>query len=144
MSARKRKKSKSSNYVISLDKIPDSKAKIKALGKVRSNFLGTQFTVYSEGRNPFKQSAKDQLSKPVRSELVTVIYETNLFGLDGPRKMTAILPAIRDKDERAEIKPTRVSCHFIKKYPSYINLVSGKGHYHGKVQVRSVYGFDFD
>lgn len=116
MSARKRKKSKSSNYVISLDKIPDTKAKVKAVGKVRSNFLGTHFTVYSEGRNPFKSAKKDGAAKPLRSELVSVVYDTNLFGLDGPRKMTAILPAVRDGDERAEIKPVREKDTIMERY----------------------------
>ncbi|CAG8545327.1 12616_t:CDS:2, partial [Ambispora leptoticha] len=85
LAARKRKKSKSSHYVITTDRLGDTIKHI--VGKVRSNFLGTAFTIYSQGRNPFK---REQISAdvPLREELGAVVYDPNILGFKGPRKMT--------------------------------------------------------
>lgn len=47
--ARKRKKSKTSNYLISIDPTDLSRGADGFLGKVRANLLGTSFTVYDNG-----------------------------------------------------------------------------------------------
>lgn len=43
-----------SNYVISMAKNEFSTRKNSFLGKVRSNFLGTEFILYDDGLNPKK------------------------------------------------------------------------------------------
>lgn len=58
------------------------------MGKVRSNFLGTEFFVYDTGDNP--KEAKS--TSNVRKELAVVQYESNLLGSKGPRKMRALIP----------------------------------------------------
>ncbi|RIA82286.1 Tub family-domain-containing protein [Glomus cerebriforme] len=78
LAARKRKKSKSSHYVITTDRLDVAKS---VVGKVRSNFLGTAFAIYSNGRNPFKREP-DLSDLPVREELGAVVY-VSLF----PRKI---------------------------------------------------------
>lgn len=60
------------------------------LGKVRSNFLGTEFYLYDDGENP--KSAKDQNS--IRREYGTIEYETNVLGSKGPRRMKVFLPMV--------------------------------------------------
>lgn len=58
------------------------------IGKVVSNFLGTEYTIYKSNE-----------------QVAAILYETNVFGLKGPRKMTIILP------------PVQESCHdLLKKY----------------------------
>lgn len=52
MSARKRKKSKSSNYVLSFDEEDTARFSSNFAGKVRANFLGTEFTAYDKGQKP--------------------------------------------------------------------------------------------
>ena len=52
MSARKRKKSKSSNYILSFDEEDTARFSANFAGKVRANFLGTEFTVYDKGQKP--------------------------------------------------------------------------------------------
>lgn len=52
LSARKRKKSKSSNYVLSFDEEDTARFSANFAGKVRANFLGTEFTVYDQGQKP--------------------------------------------------------------------------------------------
>ena len=89
-------------------------------GKLRSNFVGTEFTVYDKGVKPSEaetcvpytpsvaarsclrcaecdgcprvcsSSGVSQLA--ARCELGAVLYQYNVLGTRGPRKMTAIVP----------------------------------------------------
>jgi tubby-related protein 1 len=102
MTGKKRGGNKTSNYLISMDKQQLEKNSPFYLGKVRSNFLGTEFYIYDKGENP--EECKDL--KMVRKELAAVIYESNLLGARGPRKMRAIIPDIRkDTGQPYEWKP---------------------------------------
>ncbi|XP_061448155.1 tubby-related protein 2 isoform X2 [Rhineura floridana] len=104
MSGRKRKKSKTSNYLISLDPIDLSRDGENYIGKVRSNVLGTKFTVFDNGINPDKKTFVPETAQ-LRQELVAVCYETNVLGFRGPRKMTVIIPAMNSENERICIQP---------------------------------------
>ncbi|CAN8022533.1 unnamed protein product, partial [Ixodes persulcatus] len=99
LAARKRKKSATSNYLISVDPTDLSRAGQSFVGKLRSNLLGTAFTVYDAGENPKKNPGS------ARSEVAAIIYETNVLGFKGPRKMTVVLPAMTEDHKRAELKP---------------------------------------
>lgn len=90
MSGKKRSGCNTSNYLMGMDKNKLDRKSEGFLGKVRSNFLGTEFHVYDTGDNP--KEAKD-ISK-IRKELAIVIYESNLLGAKGPRKMRAMIPAV--------------------------------------------------
>nr|XP_014425771.1 tubby-related protein 3 [Pelodiscus sinensis] len=104
MSGRKRKKSKTSNYLISLDPIDLSRDGDGFIGKVRSNMLGTRFTVFDNGANPEKKPFVPE-SAPIRQELAAICYETNVLGFRGPRKMTVIIPGMNADNERISIRP---------------------------------------
>merc|ERR1719161_339664 len=52
MSAKKQKKNKTSNYLISMSRSDMTKQHDAFLGKLRSNFLGLEFTAYGAGMNP--------------------------------------------------------------------------------------------
>ena len=52
LSARKRKKSKSSNYVISLDEDDMARQSGNFFEKLRSNFVGTEFVIFDKARDP--------------------------------------------------------------------------------------------
>lgn len=54
MSARKRKKSKTHNYILSFDQEDTARQSPNFAGKVRANFLGTGFVVYDKGQKPNK------------------------------------------------------------------------------------------
>ncbi len=94
MTGKKRSGNKTSNYLISMNKSELDKSSPFYLGKVRSNFLGTEFHVYDRGENP---ECKDQ--SKVRKELAVVIYESNLLGARGPRKMRVLAPDITKEGE---------------------------------------------
>jgi len=51
MNAKKMGGSTSSYYLITLDQDKFKKESKGYLGKLRSNFLGTEFTIYNDGRN---------------------------------------------------------------------------------------------
>ncbi|XP_053121736.1 tubby protein-like isoform X4 [Hemicordylus capensis] len=104
MSGRKRKKSKTSNYLISLDPVDLSRDGDGFMGKVRSNVLGTKFTVFDKGINPEKKPFVPETAK-LRQELVAICYETNVLGFKGPRKMTVIIPGMNADNERICIRP---------------------------------------
>ncbi|XP_069803805.1 tubby-related protein 3-like isoform X2 [Dendropsophus ebraccatus] len=104
MAGRKRKKSKTSNYLISVDPTDLSRGGESVIGKVRSNMLGTKFTVFDGGVNPDKQPFVQE-RESLRQELVSVSYETNVLGFRGPRKMSVIIPGMNQDGERVCMRP---------------------------------------
>ncbi|KAK0148284.1 Tubby-related protein 1 [Merluccius polli] len=102
LAGRKRKKCGTSNYLISIDATDLSRGGENFVGKLRSNLMGTKFTVFDNALNPDR--ALPDLSN-ARQEMAGIIYETNVLGMKGPRRMTIIIPGM-DKDcERVAVRP---------------------------------------
>jgi tubby-related protein 1 len=70
MSAKKRSINRTSNYLISYKKDELKKNSLYYLGKLRSNFMGTEFNIYDHGENPKK--TKD--AQRVREHLGVILY----------------------------------------------------------------------
>ncbi|XP_067352522.1 tubby protein homolog isoform X1 [Channa argus] len=104
LAGRKRKKSKTSNYLISTDPTDLSRGGESFIGKLRSNLMGTKFTVYDSGLNPMKSTTSLEASN-LRQELAAICYETNVLGFKGPRKMSVIIPGMNMDHERVSIRP---------------------------------------
>ncbi|NP_001086168.1 TUB bipartite transcription factor S homeolog [Xenopus laevis] len=104
LAGRKRKKSKTSNYLISIDPTDLSRGGESFIGKLRSNLMGTKFTVYDNGMNPGKTTSSLEASN-LRQELAAICYETNVLGFKGPRKMSVIIPGMNMDHERVSIRP---------------------------------------
>ncbi|XP_058257367.1 tubby protein isoform X4 [Hemibagrus wyckioides] len=104
LAGRKRKKSKTSNYLISIDPTDLSRGGESFIGKLRSNLMGTKFTVYDSGTNPVKSTSSLEASN-LRQELAAICYETNVLGFKGPRKMSVIIPGMNMDHERVCIRP---------------------------------------
>ncbi|XP_061739423.1 tubby protein homolog isoform X2 [Nerophis ophidion] len=104
LAGRKRKKSKTSNYLISIDPTDLSRGGESFIGKLRSNLMGTKFTVYDSGLNPMKTTTSLEDSN-MRQELAAICYETNVLGFKGPRKMSVIIPGMNMDHERVSIRP---------------------------------------
>ncbi|XP_048341241.1 tubby protein homolog isoform X2 [Sphaerodactylus townsendi] len=104
LAGRKRKKSKTSNYLISIDPTDLSRGGESFIGKLRSNLMGTKFTVYDNGVNPMKTTLSLETSN-LRQELAAICYETNVLGFKGPRKMSVIIPGMNMDHERVSIRP---------------------------------------
>ncbi|XP_015282025.1 PREDICTED: tubby-related protein 3 [Gekko japonicus] len=104
LAGRKRKKSKTSNYIISIDPTDLSREGESFVGKLRSNLMGTKFTVYDHGINPMKAQGLVEKAH-TRQELAAVCYETNVLGFKGPRKMSVIIPGMNLNHQRIPIRP---------------------------------------
>ncbi|KAG9328196.1 hypothetical protein JZ751_015887, partial [Albula glossodonta] len=105
LAGRKRKKSKTSNYLISVDATDLSREGESFVGKLRSNLMGTKFTVYDNGTNPCKTPGALLEESNTRQELAAICYETNVLGFKGPRKMTVIIPGMNMSFERVPVRP---------------------------------------
>jgi len=97
MCARKRKNKKTANYIISMDRHA-KKTGGGYLGKVRSNFYGTEFIIYDTGLRPDKMDSEQKrlTAHMARRELCAVMYDQNMFGTKGPRKMTVLSPSPKE------------------------------------------------
>ncbi|XP_030658567.1 tubby-related protein 1 isoform X2 [Nomascus leucogenys] len=107
LAGRKRKRSKTANYLISSDPTNLSRGGENFIGKLRSNLLGNRFTVFDNGQNPQRGYSTNVAS--LRQELAAVIYETNVLGFRGPRRMTVIIPGMSAENERVPIRPRNAS-----------------------------------
>ncbi|XP_028426214.1 tubby-related protein 3 isoform X2 [Perca flavescens] len=105
LAGRKRKKSKTSNYLISVDATDLSREGESFIGKLRSNLMGTKFTVYDNGTNPCKNPGTLLEESNTRQEVAAICYETNVLGFKGPRKMTVIIPGMNMNFERVPVRP---------------------------------------
>uniref|UniRef100_A0A8C5N4M4 TUB like protein 3 n=1 Tax=Leptobrachium leishanense TaxID=445787 RepID=A0A8C5N4M4_9ANUR len=117
LAGRKRKKSKTSNYLMSVDPTDLSREGDSFVGKLRSNLMGTKFTVYDGGNDPSKVRG---LTDPtgLRKELAAVCYETNVLGFRGPRKMTVLIPGMNSNDERTICQPQSDSENLVSRWQS--------------------------
>lgn len=112
LNAKKRSGNKTSNYMITLDQ-DNLKRKGKGyLGKLRSNFMGTEFYVYDGGESFSKVKA----GQSIRKEVAAVLYESNVLGSKGPRKMTVMIPTIDAEDNQYIWQPRSEEESFIPKY----------------------------
>lgn len=117
LAGRKRKKSKTSNYLISVDATDLSREAESFMGKLRSNLMGTKFTVYDSGTNPCKTPAGALLDESnMRQELAAICYETNVLGFKGPRKMTVIIPGMNMNFERVPVRPNNEQENLLNKW----------------------------
>ncbi|XP_064794890.1 tubby-related protein 3-like isoform X2 [Oncorhynchus masou masou] len=119
LAGRKRKKSKTSNYLISVDATDLSREGESFMGKVRSNLMGTKFTVYDQGTNPCKNPGALLEESNTRQELAAICYETNVLGFKGPRKMTVIIPGMNMNFERVPVRPNSEQDSLLSKWQNH-------------------------
>jgi hypothetical protein len=94
---KKMPKNRTSNYRISLEEDTED-----YMGKLRARSTwGTEFVIYDDGVNP--KEAENANGKKVRQEYGVVMYETNVLGSRGPRKMHVAVPEVaRETGEHKE------------------------------------------
>lgn len=95
LSARRRKKSRNSNFLVSLDPFELSRDAHSYFGKLRSNFMGSEYTLYTAGARPGRAGVEEE---GAREELGIVKYRTTSIA-GGPRKMTIALPMLEKGKE---------------------------------------------
>ncbi|OIS96755.1 PREDICTED: tubby-like F-box protein 3 [Nicotiana attenuata] len=118
LAARKYRRPTCTDYIISLDADEMSKGGGTCIGKLRSNFLGTKFTVY-DAILPYAgaKMVKSRSTRLVGSkqmnprapagnyEVAHISYELNVLGARGPRRMHCVMDAI----PASSIKPGGVA-----------------------------------
>lgn len=108
LTAKKRPNNRTSNYLISMQRGDFSrKGTENYLGKLRSNFLGTEFVIYDNGVNPKDADDDTITSNPavIRQELGIALYAANVLGHRGPRKMKVCVPRVREDGNRVVWRP---------------------------------------
>lgn len=95
LNAKKKSGNKTSNYIISLSDSDFDRKSPNCVGKLRSNFVGTEFMLFDTGENPKKKKLVDPDS--FRRQLLYIRYEKNLFGMKGPRKFSIVTPRRSEK-----------------------------------------------
>ncbi|CAF1188889.1 unnamed protein product [Adineta ricciae] len=94
-----------SEYVIStnIETLSKKAGGDGCIGKLReNNVTGTEYTLYDNGQSPSKYKPKNSIDKNgLRRELAGIVYNSNMFGLKGPRQMKVLLPEFGH-----EIRPT--------------------------------------
>ena len=135
LAARKCRRPTCTDYIISLDADDMSKGSNSYVGKLRSNFLGTKFTIY-DGQPPHagakimkSRSTRLVNLKQVSPKVPTgnypvahISYELNVLGSRGPRRMHCVMDSI----PAAAIEPggvapvqTEFSLNNIDMFPSF-------------------------
>ncbi|CAL9219841.1 unnamed protein product [Arabidopsis halleri] len=106
LAASKLKRATCTDYIISLRSDDISKRSNAYLGRMRSNFLGTKFTVFDGNLMPHTGAAKMQKSRSSNFIKVStkvpqgsypiahISYELNVLGSRGPRRMCCTMDTI--------------------------------------------------
>lgn len=102
--AEKRKLKKAASYSISSEKHDLSRKGPGFLGKVRSNVLGTEFTVCDDGIAP-REVKRHADKERVRRELLSVTYSKNMRFQFTPREMTISIPSLGRGGEPLTFQP---------------------------------------
>jgi len=100
LAARRRKKSQTSNYLISLDQDDLARGGAGFHSKLRSNYMGTSYAIYNNGLKPGKGVSEAE----ERQEVAAVLFKPTALELKGgPRKMTVVLPFPESFNSRLNI-----------------------------------------
>ncbi|KAI5066825.1 hypothetical protein GOP47_0017353 [Adiantum capillus-veneris] len=107
LAARRVRRAASSDYIISLNRDDMSRGSNTYVGKLRSNFLGTKFTIYdSQAPHSGAVASTNKAGRRVGFKQVSprvpagsfnvahVAYELNVLGTRGPRRMLCTLHSI--------------------------------------------------
>lgn len=99
-----------SNYMITIEQKKFEKESNGYLGKVRSNFLGTEFQIFDSKDNPKTSKVKDE----ARGQFGVIQYETNVLGSKGPRRMKVLLPMVNRDGQEMKWPDTEIESETIQ------------------------------
>lgn len=103
MTSKKRAGSTTSNYLISMGRNDHDRSSESVIGKLRSNFLGTEYHIYNDGKNPeLDESHYDEKNdgeitdlSEIRCELGAILYAASTtLGAKAPRKMSVCISRV--------------------------------------------------
>jgi tubby-related protein 1 len=109
MTGQKNQIMRSAYYLITLDQNSKTRKTPGYLGKLRSNLLCTEFTLYGEGENPKTKLPLDK----IRNEHAAVVYKTSIFSEDPAAQMNVIIPQVVDERNYCIWKPLHVHMNLL-------------------------------
>lgn len=146
-------------YLISIDPTDMTKESEAYCAKLKSNVLGTEFSIYDSGVNPKKAlKGKDPTKKDIRREFGLIKYDRNIFGWGGPRQMNILVPALDDQQKPYVVQPqshrdtiatkceqgrTSDLLHFTNKSPIWKDKSSGAYQVPSQAAPKGSYVLDF-
>ncbi|XP_074581428.1 tubby-like F-box protein 5 [Curcuma longa] len=143
LAARKIRRATSVDFVISLTADEFSRASSSYIGKVRSNFLGTKFTVY-DSQPPYNAAASSSSSSNRRRinskqvsprltagnyNVATISYELNVLRTRGPRRIQCAMHSIpaSSVEEGGSVPAPSSFIHTINDQPTFdVPIVNDK------------------
>eukprot|EP00826_Nyctotherus_ovalis_P005567 TRINITY_DN11263_c0_g3_i2.p1 TRINITY_DN11263_c0_g3~~TRINITY_DN11263_c0_g3_i2.p1 ORF type:complete len:202 (+),score=32.74 TRINITY_DN11263_c0_g3_i2:614-1219(+) len=150
--ARRRPWKLTGNYLITVDHGNADKKTAGLIGKLRSNFWGSEYCVHDAGEDPLK--CKD-LAR-ARENMGAVVYEQKWFGNKGPKSFEVLIPRV-EKDARVSCVPTSDKDNLIalknqgitdditimcNRKPKWNESIKGYVlNFHGKARIPSVKNF---
>ncbi|PKI65806.1 hypothetical protein CRG98_013790 [Punica granatum] len=155
LAARKIRRATCTDFLISLASDVFSRASNTYVGKLRSNFIGTKFTIY-DSQPPCEGDVQfsSRFSKKVHSKQVsakapvcnysagTVSYELNVLRTRAPRRMNCIMHSIPISTSLSEIQPSQAPLVLKNKAPRWHEqLQCWCLNFRGRVTVASVKNF---
>jgi len=98
MSSKKRARKQVSNYLISMGRNDHHRGSDNIIGKLKANFVGTEFQIFDGGKNPreYDPFFDEKNEDTVRSELGAILYSSNKWGSKGPRKMQVCINRVKE------------------------------------------------
>jgi Tub family len=119
LASKKRTANKTSNYLLSMDKRDLNRDSDSFLGKVRSNYFGTEFTIFDDGLAPSDAAAAaaaatkkglkggrgSESKMALRQEIASVQYASNVLAARGPRRMKIVIPRILPDGRPVSFQP---------------------------------------
>ncbi|KAK2537716.1 Tulp3 [Columba guinea] len=109
LAGRKRKKSKTSNYLISVDPTDLSREGESFIGKLRTKGILVDRKKLALFQQQLKGVGKDMFPREI---------ETNVLGFKGPRKMSVIIPGMNMNHKRIPIHPRNEHESLLSKWQS--------------------------
>ncbi|KAL6486561.1 hypothetical protein MHYP_G00059530 [Metynnis hypsauchen] len=125
LSARNISTTMTANYVVSVDPSGWYHEGEKVVGKLRSNMLGTKFTLCGKSSTNSKNSRALLKGRSPEQELTTIHYEADLMGGEGPRKMSIIIPGMNVNSERSPVHSIKDQRSLLKRWqkPKLENVI---------------------
>lgn len=106
LAARKYHRPTCTEYLISLDRTDMSKGSQTCIGKLRSNFLRTKFTVY-DAHPPHSGAVVSKRWSSGNYPVSHIYYDVNVLGSRGPRRMRCVMDSIPVSAIKGGTAPTQ-------------------------------------
>jgi hypothetical protein len=101
---------RSAYYLITIDLKDITRKDIGYIGKLRSNLLGTEFSLFGEGENPKTKLPPEQ----IRNEHTAILYKSSIINNQGEPQINVVIPKVIDDNTYYVWKPLKVFVYTLR------------------------------